>query len=216
MYKGIIFDLDGTLLDTVTTIAYYGNKTLEKYGITAIDEKEYNYLAGKGAKYLVEAMLAFDGKDRKDMFEEVFADYMQAYNAAPLYKTEVFGGIKELLSAAKEKGLKIAVLSNKPHSSTPGIIEHFFGKGYFDICYGAREGVPLKPNPQSAFAVAKELGLEVDECIYVGDTDIDMRTGKAAGFYTVGVLWGFRDRPELEENGADKIVSHPMEITDLF
>lgn len=216
MYKGIIFDLDGTLLDTITTIAYYSNKILEKYGFEPIPTKEYNYLAGKGARHLVKEMLRFRGCGNEEIFEKVFADYMSAYNSDPLFKTTVFDGINELIARAKRSGMKLAVLSNKPHSSTVMIIDHFFEKGTFDICYGARDGVPLKPDPAPALDVAEKLGLKEKECIYVGDTDVDMKTGKNAGFYTVGVLWGFRDRPELEKNGADLIVSKPAEISNLF
>ena len=216
MFKGIIFDLDGTLLDTVATIAYYGNKTLARYGFAPIETKKYNYLAGNGAKSLVRGMLAESGVEDEELFEKAFADYMKEYNSDPLYITKVFDGINELIVRAKSSGVKLAVLSNKPHSSTVMIIDHFFEKGTFDICYGARDGVPLKPDPAPAFAVAAELGLDCSECIYVGDTDVDMKTGKNAGFYTVGVLWGFRDRPELEENGADMIVSKPTEILNLL
>ena len=122
MYKGIIFDLDGTLLDTVRTIAYYGHKTLEKYGFEAIPTEEYNYLAGNGAKNLVKGMLRFRGSDDEVIFEKTFDDYMKAYNSAPLYNTKVFDGINELIAQSKSSGLKLAVLSNKLHSSTVMIL----------------------------------------------------------------------------------------------
>lgn len=215
MFKGIIFDLDGTLLDTIETIAYYGNKTLEKYGFSNIETEKYKFMAGNGAKYLVKCMLAESGVESEELFERAFVDYNKSYNVAPLYKTTVFDGINELILEAKRRGMKLAVLSNKPHTATVDVINNFFDKCTFDICLGARDGVPLKPDPAPALAVANELGLSKDECIYVGDTDVDMKTGNSAGFYTVGVLWGFRDRQELCENGADKIVSHPSEIIEL-
>lgn len=215
MFKGIIFDLDGTLLDTIETIAYYGNKTLEKFGFKSIETGKYNFMAGKGAKHLVKCMLSESGSENEELFERVFLDYNKSYNIDPLYKTAVFDGINELILQAKKRGMKLAVLSNKPHTATVDVIDYFFDKGTFDICLGARDGVPLKPDPAPALAVANELGLSEDECIYVGDTDVDMKTGKGAGFYTVGVLWGFRDYKELEENGADIIVSHPSEIIKL-
>ena len=216
MFKGIIFDLDGTLLDTIETIAYYGNTTLEKFGFKSIDTKKYNYMAGLGAKHLVKSMLSESGSEDEEVFERVFLDYNKSYNVDPLYKTEVYDGINELICNAKKHDMKLAVLSNKPHEATVDVINNFFDNGTFDICFGAREGVPLKPDPTPAIAVANKLGLSPEECIYVGDTDVDMKTGKGAGFYTVGVLWGFRDRQELEENGADIIVSRPEEIADLF
>ena len=216
MYKGIIFDLDGTLLDTIETIAYYGNETLLKFGFKSIETQKYNFMAGKGAKHLVKSMLAENGSNDQELFERVFSEYNKSYNVDPLYKTTVFDGINELILQAKKCGIKLAVLSNKPHAATVSVIDHFFDKGTFDLCYGAREGVPLKPDPAPAVNVAKELGICENECIYVGDTDVDMQTGTGAHFYTVGVLWGFRGRQELLDNGADKIVSRPEEITALF
>ena len=216
MYKGIIFDLDGTVLDTIETIAYYSNKALEEFGFNKIETKKYNYMAGNGAKVLIERALKEAGADVPKVFDRVFEFYNREYNTDTLYKTKVYEGIRELICIAKEKGLKLAILSNKPHAATADVVGKFFDEGTFELCFGAREGVPLKPHPAAAIAVAEELSLSPEECIYVGDTDVDMKTGKGAGFYTVGVLWGFRQRDELEESGADLIVSHPQEIVDLF
>lgn len=216
MYKGIIFDLDGTLLDTIDTIAFYGNKALEKYGFKSIETDKYKYFVGDGAVQLVQRMLAFHGSYDERIFEKVFNEYNTLYNNDTFYKTAVYDGINQLLKSAKEKGIKLAVLSNKPHEATIDVIKRFFGNNTFDIFYGAREGLPLKPDPTSAILLAKELEIDKSEIIYVGDTSVDMKTGKGAGFYSVGVLWGFRDRKELEESGADLIISHPSEILKLL
>ena len=216
MFRGIIFDLDGTLLDTIETIAFYGNKALEKYGFKAIETKEYKYFVGDGAVQLIERMLAFRGSHDKEMFEKVFNEYNFLYNNDTFYKTTVYDGINELLKSAKEKGIKLAVLSNKPNIATQDVIKRFFGNDTFDFFYGAREGIPLKPDPTSAIMLAKEMGIQKEEIVYVGDTCVDMKTGKSAGFYSVGVLWGFRDRKELEENKADLIISHPSELLKLM
>ncbi|MFA7636180.1 MAG: HAD family hydrolase [Monoglobales bacterium] len=216
MFKGIIFDLDGTLLDTIDTIAYYGNLALSKHGFEAIGTAKYKYFAGNGAKHLVKRMLREVDSADEEVFLNVFKDYTNAYNADTLYKTTVYDGIRELISEVKSKGMKLAVLSNKPHEATVDVVDKFFEKGTFDVCHGGREGVPLKPDPAPAIMVARQLGLKNEECIYVGDTDVDMKTGKGAGFYTVGVLWGFRDRQELEESGADLIINYPLEILDIL
>lgn len=216
MFRGIIFDLDGTLLDTIETIAFYGNKALEKYGFKAIETKEYKYFVGDGAVQLIERMLAFRGSHDKEMFEKVFNEYNFLYNNDTFYKTTVYDGINELLKSAKEKGIKLAVLSNKPNIATQDVIKRFFGNDTFDFFYGAREGIPLKPDPTSAIMLAEEMGIQKEEIVYVGDTCVDMKTGKSAGFYSVGVLWGFRDRKELEENKADLIISHPSELLKLM
>ena len=204
------------MLDTIETIAYYGNKALEKYGFKAIETEKYKYFVGDGAVQLVERMLAFHGSYDNEVFEKVFNEYNALYNSDTFYKTTVYDGINELLKSAKDKGIKIAVLSNKPHYATVDVIKRFFGEFAFDFFYGAREGIPLKPDPTSAILLAKEMSISNEEIIYVGDTCVDMKTGKGAGFYSVGVLWGFRDRKELEENGADLIISHPLEILKLF
>ena len=193
MFKAIIFDLDGTLLDTVETIAYYGNKALKKFGFCDIESEKYKYLAGNGAKNLVKGMLETVQEYDEEIFEKVFEYYSKEYNKDTLYKTEVYDGINELLSNAKKAGMKLAVLSNKPHDATVDVLGKFFDEhdNYLILTHKK-------------------------ECLYVGDTDVDMKTGKNAGFYTIGVLWGFRDRKELEENGADTIASHPSEILKLL
>lgn len=212
MIKACIFDLDGTLTNTLPTISYYGNAALEKNGFSPFDEERYKYFIGNGAKTLVERMLRAQESMSEENLARVFGDYNSAYNQAPLYKTAVYEGILPLLSALKERGVRTAVLSNKPDFATRSVVEHFFSS-LFNVAHGAREGIPLKPAPDGALALMAELGIcDPAEILYVGDTSVDMDTGKAAGFYTVGVLWGFREREELEAHGADAIVSHPSEI----
>ena len=121
-----------------------------------------------------------------------------------------------MVKQMKEKEMKLAVLSNKPHARAVEVVYKFFGEGLFDIVQGQVDGVAKKPDPQGAILIAKKLGVETNECLYVGDTDVDMKTGKSADMFTVGVLWGFRDEEELRTNGADKIVSKPSEIMELL
>lgn len=215
-YKAIIFDLDGTLLDTLETLSYYGNETLKKFGIAPYEKDAYRYMVGNGAKILIRRMLAGRSCETEELFEKAFKEYISAYNADTLYKTEIYPGITELLKGLSERNVKIAVLSNKPHEATVPILKSFFGEDIFTDMRGAMEGVPIKPDPAAALDIAEKMGLTPSECVYVGDTAVDMETGKRAGFYTVGVLWGFRDRDELENGGADKIVSRPEEILSLF
>ncbi len=216
MIKACIFDLDGTLTNTLPTISHYGNGALEKNGFLPFDEERYKYFVGNGAKTLVERMLRAQERLSEENFARVFEDYSNAYDKAPLYLTAVYEGILPLLSALKERGIKTAVLSNKPDFATRSVVEHFF-PSLFNVAHGAREGIPLKPSPDSALALMVELGISNPaEILYVGDTSVDMDTGKAAGFYTVGVLWGFREREELAAHGADAIVSHPSGILDLI
>ena len=216
MIKLCIFDLDGTVLDTVHTIAYYGNYALSKHGIDPIEVKEYNYFAGNGAVNLIKRALRFRNALTDETFEKVFADYNAAYNADTSYLTAPFDGIVDTLDAMKTQGVKMAILSNKPHFATCGVIHSLFGEGYFDRVYGQREDVPIKPDPTAVYQIIHELQVKPEECLYIGDTGTDMKTGKNAGLRTVGVLWGFRGKEELVENGADVIIEKPQELLNCL
>ncbi len=215
-YKAIIFDLDGTLLDTLETLSYYCNATLKKFGLTPYEKDAYRYMVGNGAKILVHRMLEGRGCDTEELFERAYSTYIAAYNSDTLFKTEIYPGISELLAGLQAKNIKIAVLSNKPHEATVPIIKSFFGAETFSVIRGAMEGVPIKPDPTAALEITKTMGVSPSECMYVGDTAVDMETGKSAGFYTIGVLWGFRDREELLGGGADFIAEKPEEISALL
>lgn len=215
MYKAFIFDLDGTLADTIQSIAYSTNKTLEYFGYRPHKEEDYNYFVGDGAPVLIErALKAAGDKDCKD-YEKVLKKFREIFRNDSLYKVKAYAGIPETLEEIKKRGYKIAVLSNKPHENTIDVVRFLFGNAYFDYVKGHTQDVPKKPNPQGAFLVAEKLGIKPRECIYVGDTNTDMQTGNNANMYTVGVLWGFRDRKELEDNFAQSIIAKPEELLTL-
>ena len=216
MTKLCIFDLDGTVLDTVHTIAYYGNYALSKHGIEPIEDKEYNYFAGNGAVNLIKRALCFRDTLTDETFEKVFADYNTAYNANTSYLTAPFEGIQETLDAIKAQGIKMAILSNKPHFATCGVINSLFGEGYFDCVYGQRENVPIKPDPTAVYGIMNEMNVNPEDCLYIGDTGTDMKTGKNANLCTVGVTWGFRGKDELLEGGADIIIDNPHQLLDCI
>ena len=215
MIKFVVYDLDGTLLDTLSTITYYGNKTMEHSGLNGFESDRYKRFVGNGARVLIKRLIEANGADESECFDRAFEYYNEIYNASPLYLTAPYEGITELVKTLAEMKIKQAVLSNKPDFAVKSNVSHFF-EDAFDKVYGARDGVPLKPDPAMLNALLDELGVKPDECVYVGDTDVDMKTGRAAGAYTVGVLWGFRDRAELEANGADAIVSSPYQIADII
>ncbi|MBQ7820925.1 MAG: HAD family hydrolase [Clostridia bacterium] len=215
MIKAVVYDLDGTLLDTLSTIAYYANKAMSEFSLATYEKDRYRYFVGNGAKVLIKRLLENNSVSTDEYFERVFAYYNEIYDAAPLYLTEPYKGICELVGTLSEMGIKQAVLSNKPDFAVKSNVAHFFGDT-FDKVYGAREGVALKPDPAMLLSLLDELGVRPDECVYVGDTDVDMLTGRAAGALTVGVLWGFRDREELEANGADRIVTEPAEVLEIL
>ena len=216
MIKLCIFDLDGTVLDTVHTIAYYGNYALQKNGIEPIDDEEYKYFAGNGAVNLIKRALRFRNCLTDEIFEKVFVDYNTAYNADTSYLTVPFDGIRDTLDAMKSMGIRMAILSNKPHFATCGVITSLFGEGYFDCVYGQREDVPIKPDPTAVFQIMSELGAKAEDSLYIGDTGTDMKTGKNAKLCTVGVTWGFRTKDELLQNGADRIIDEPCQLLDCI
>ena len=207
-----VSDLDGTLLDTIHTIAYYGNYALEKHGIDPIPTEEYKYLVGTGMVNLIKKMLHFRGCYTDELFEKVLRVYDKAYNSDVTYKTEIFDGLLPVLNELKAMGLKLAIVSNKPDFATKLVVDKLYGKDYFDFVTGKRDDMPLKPDPTVVYDVMKRFSVSSGEGIYYGDTSTDMLTGKNADIYTFGVLWGFRGEKELKDGGADVIVSTPEEL----
>ena len=213
MLKLCIFDLDGTVLDTIHTISYYANRALTLHGVEPIETEEYKYLVGTGMKNLIRKMLEFRGCYSPELFDRVLYDYNEAYNADVSYKTEIFDGLLPVLDKLKSEGIKLAIVSNKPDYPTKVVTNKLYGEGYFDYVTGKRDELPLKPDPTVVFDVMKRFGVTADECVYVGDTSTDMLTGKNSNIYTVGVLWGFRGEDELKESGADAIA---RQTNDLY
>lgn len=212
MKKAVIFDLDGTLSDSIHSIKYCADRAVAEFGFGPFTEQQYKYFVGDGAANLVRRALAAGGDEEGIHFEEAFARYKEIFRENCMYQVVPYDGIRELLAALKEKGVKIAVLSNKPHAETVNVIETLFGKDYFDVIQGQKEDVAIKPSPEGVFQILEQLGLTVEEVLYLGDTSTDMKTGKSAGAFTLGALWGFRERQELEENHADAIIAHPREV----
>lgn len=215
MFKAAIFDLDGTLADTVDSMAYCGNRALKELGLPEQPYEEYKHFAGDGVDELIRRALAAAGDTKFVHFDEMGKIYREYFSRDCMYHVLPYDGIIDMLEVLKEKGIKTAVLSNKPDAQAVDVIETLFGKGYFDHIQGQREGIPRKPSPEGALAIADKFRVRPGECLYLGDTDTDMKTGNAAGMYTVGVLWGFRTREELEKNHAMSIVEKPWEILEL-
>ncbi len=214
MKKAVIFDLDGTLSDSIQSIKYCGDQAVAKLGYGPFAVEQYKYFVGDGAANLVKRMLVSAGDAELVHFEEAFAAYKEIFREHCMYEVKPYAGIRELLAALKERGLAIAVLSNKPHVETVHVIETLFGRGYFDVIQGQKDNVAIKPSPQGVFQILEQLQLTAEDILYLGDTATDMKTGKSAGAFTVGALWGFRKRQELEENHADAIIEHPLQLLD--
>ena len=214
MSKCVIFDLDGTILDTISAITYYVNKTFAEEGIEPILEEDCKYYAGNGARVLIERSLASRGITDEGEITRILAIYKKHYDDAPLYLTKPFDGIVDMLAELRRHGYKLAVVSNKPDTAAAPIVRHFFGDA-FDRVSGALDGIPVKPDPTISLRVLADLGIVREDSIFVGDTYVDMETGKNLGSSKViGVLWGFRKRDELEGAGADAVVTTAGELFD--
>lgn len=208
--KAYIFDFDGTLVNSLPSIAYFANRALNKYGLPSISEERYKKLVGNGAVKLTHRMLREVGAG-EEMFDKVYREYFDTYDRNFSYLTVPYDGITEMLKELKRNGCKTAVVSNKPDVTTKKICDELFGD-LIDICRGQLDGFPIKPDPAGVFEIIKQLGVKKEDCVYCGDTITDMETGKNAGLYTIGVLWGFRDVEELKEGKPQMIISRPSEI----
>ena len=210
--KAVIFDLDGTLLDTLADIAAAANAVLQRRGFPAHDVELYRYFVGDGLEVLMQRILPADAT--ASLVQECCADFADIYRNCWDKTSGPYPGITTMLSELHRNGLQLAVLSNKPHAFTTIYIDRFFPETEFAMVLGQRAGVPKKPDPAGAIEIAASLAVAPAECVYVGDTSVDMQTGNRAGMSTVGVLWGFRDLAELQENNAGRIVTTPQEIVD--
>ena len=212
MKKAVIFDLDGTLADTIASITYCGNLALSRFGLSSFGEEDYKHFVGDGAAMLVRRALLAAGDERLEHFDEVYEAYLEIFAKDCMYQVKPYEGICALLEELKRLSVRIAVLSNKPDRDSLRVVEALFGKGYFDFVQGQRADIPRKPDPAGVYRIMEAFGLSAGDFLYVGDSGVDMKTGRAAGIFTVGVLWGFRDREELVENGADAVISKPLEL----
>ena len=216
MIKLLIFDLDGTLLDTIKTIEYYGNKELKNIGQNPISVDNYKKFIGHGIKNLIYNILNFYNINDEEIYNKVLNAYDNNYNNSPFYKTEIFKGVKETLDIIKEMGIKLAVLSNKPDFATKAIINHFFPDNYFEIVFGQREGIDVKPSPVSVFEIMNTLNIEKDECLFVGDGETDIQVSKNAKIPSVSVSWGYRPTNELLKYNPDYLINNPEELIDII
>lgn len=205
MHRGVLFDLDGTLTDTLADIADAMNRALRLHHLPEWDVDEYRYLVGNGAKTLSERCV----REHQELAPAVRQTYQAYYETHNLIRTQPYEGIRDMLAAMADMGLTLAVLSNKPDADTKAVVRHFFPEIPFAVVRGQVEGVPVKPDPAGALAIARELAIPPEEFLYLGDTDVDMRCARAAGMHPVGVLWGFREEEELRRNGAEFIAAHP-------
>lgn len=212
-HKLVVFDLDGTLINSLPDISAAGNKMLAGYGRKPHTIEEYKYFVGNGSKKLVERILPDFSPAQQ---AEALDIYKDCYQNNLVVNTVPYPGIPELLKALKSKGIKIAVCTNKHFSAVHEILEKVFPDIEFDAVAGERPGIPKKPDPTNVNSILGELGTDKAQTVYVGDSDVDMETGIRAGVMTVGVLWGYRPVENLIQGGGRIFISNPLSLLDVL
>ena len=213
-YKAVIFDLDGTLVDSLADLSDSVNLMLESYGFPTHEMEQYRYFVGNGSKKLMERTLPRDKAASAEFVEEALVKYKAIYKDRLLEKTRPYNGVRELLAELKSRGIPLAVCTNKHNDAALTIVKILFASGTFEEVLGDRPGFPKKPNPATPLEIASHLGVKPDEVAYLGDTSVDMETAVHAGFLPVGVLWGFRPEEELVKSGAKVLLKAPLELLE--
>lgn len=211
--RAVLFDLDGTLADSLADLANATNWALTQLGCPTHPLESYRYFVGEGARELCARALP---ADKQNLVDDALRLMRERYDAHCFDLTKLYPGIPELISVLAERHYRLAVLSNKPDVFTERMILRYFNPSPFTIVRGQLPNVPLKPDPTAALRISQEIGVPPAQWLYLGDTNTDMRTARAAGMHAVGVLWGFRDREELVESGAEHIVAKPEEVLRLL
>ncbi len=211
-YQAVIFDLDGTLADTIQDLADATNWGLRQLGFPEYPAEDYKLMVGEGRLELCRRALPKDAVGSAERLAELMTEY---YSQHYLDNTKLYPGIEELLHKLNETPVKLAVLSNKPHKFVELTVSKLCSGIDFDIVWGEHNGIARKPDPSGALEIAKRLTVPPARILYAGDTSIDMITAKKAGMFAVGVTWGFRSREELTESGADVIVDRPEQIYEF-
>tara|TARA_R110000850_G_scaffold106369_7_gene217710 strand:+ start:1293 stop:1949 length:657 start_codon:yes stop_codon:yes gene_type:complete len=215
--KAIIFDLDGTLLDTLKDLADSGNAVLESHGFPGHPIDAYRTFIGTGMVNLVRDIFPDDHRPNEGPeTDAILAEYRAAYGRNWKNTTVLFPGVAELLNRLTEQQIPIGVLSNKAHDFTVKCVDAFLSDWKWDVVLGAREGIEKKPDPVGAIEAAERVGCAPEDCYFVGDSDVDMMTAVNAGMHAIGVSWGFRSVEELRGAGAEQILEVPSELLSLL
>lgn len=210
--KACIFDLDGTLTNTLESMTYSVNLTLKEMGLSQITKDQCRMFVGNGARVLIEESLKVSGDPKASRIEEGMKIYGRIFDQNCTYHVTPYEGIPEMLKALKDRGIHLAVLSNKPDRQTVKVVKEIFGDNIFDYAQGQKDGIRRKPAPDGIWYLMEQMQVSKEECLYIGDSEVDAATGKNAGLKTIGVLWGFRDRKTLETAGADHLIERPEEL----
>lgn len=211
-HECVLFDLDGTLLNSLEDLAASMNTVLKNLGFAGHEIESYKYFVGDGMEPLARRALPASRQDDALLIDRCVKAMSLEYRQHWADKTRPYPGIPELLDALTAKQIKMVILSNKPHDFTCKIVEQLLSSWHFDVVMGAQATIPKKPDPAAALQLAAQLHIAAEKFLYAGDTSTDMRTATAAGMYPVGVLWGFRTADELIKSGAACLIEKPMEL----
>ncbi len=212
--KAVLFDLDGTLVNSISDLAACVNHVLKNNGMPTRAENEFFMFVGDGIPKMIERALPAD-KRSKEMLDKLVMEFLVYYANHYADNTIAYDGIKATINALREERYKLIVISNKAQEMAEKVVLKIFGE-VFDEIVGKREGYPAKPDPTLTFEILKKHGLEPNECVFLGDSGMDMALGVNSGAYPIGVLWGFRSKEELLENGAKSIIASPQELLEIL
>ena len=214
--KGCIFDLDGTLTNTLESLTYSVNLTLKEMNLEPITMDQCRRFVGEGARKLMERTLRARGDEKLERIDEGMEVYGRIFHDNCTYHVTPYDGIPEMLSDLKSMGVRLAVLSNKPHGQAVDVVGQIFGEGVFDFVQGQSDKLPRKPDPAGVLYLLDKMGISKEECVYVGDSETDVATAKAAGVTELAATWGFRSREDLEAAGAQMLIDTPRELTEYI
>ncbi len=210
----VVFDLDGTLLNSIDDLATSANHALAHYGYPQHALSEYPFFVGNGITKLIERALPTEART-DEIIAKVREEFVRYYQAHKTDYTRVYPGIAELVEALHRTGCKLAVASNKYHRGTVELIHHYFGEQLFDVVLGQREDIPAKPDPSIVYEILEKTGVSPEHTLYVGDSGVDMQTAANCGITSIGVSWGFRPVEELKQNDACYIADEAADIAKI-
>lgn len=213
--KLIIFDLDGTLLNTLEDLADAANYVLAQHGFPTHPIDAYRYFVGNGMPTLIRRIVP-EGHKEGAIYDTCFKEFLDYYTIHMHDKTHVYDGLVETLEILQTQGVQLAVATNKVHSALAPLMANFFPTIRWQALFGQRNGVPVKPDPQIVYDILDATGCDKEDTLYLGDTNVDMETAHRAGLQAVGVLWGYRPKSELIESQADFIIETPSELLHLL
>lgn len=213
-FSAAVFDLDGTLLDSLADIANAANRVLQMHGFPTHPVAAYRDFVGSGVSVLLERVLPAD-RCGEDVIAACAADFGQAYQQGWNIETRPYEGVAEMLDALTADGVRMAVLSNKPDHFTQLCVSEYLSAWPFEFVAGHRDDIPRKPDPAGAIKIVEQFKLPAERFLYLGDTPVDMQTARLSGMFAVGAAWGFRPAEELERAGADVVIRHPSEFVAL-